>query len=65
MSGKIVQISDPRGKGTGFWSDVFIGLVNDEQPRLARYHQIVNQLIKFFGRLPVGRYVSPVALVLI
>jgi len=48
MSGEIIEVSDPGGKGTGFRSDIFVRFVNYEQPRLARYHQLVDKLIKLF-----------------
>jgi hypothetical protein len=65
VAGEIIQISDPGGKGRRFWPDVFISLINDEQPRFARYHQIVNDSIQFVAALAIVGDVSPVALMLV
>jgi hypothetical protein len=65
VTAKVIQVCRSRGQRGWFLFYVFISLVNYKKFRLARYHQIVYQLIKFFGRLPVVWYVSPVPLVLI
>ena len=42
VAGKIVKISGPGRERRWLRFDVFITFVNYEQPRLARYHQVID-----------------------